>query len=501
MKFLFNWLIFQVFAALNLFRSDLACNLVVRLDAMSVEEMRTRMQEISDRIIEIQNKADTETREFTEEEQTEAEALMAEFDELEGRFSMRSRMGDIGNRMQQATPGRRSTPVDPNEPGALGVDPNAPIDTNLDGGRRQPAGAPRPNIARTTDLRGQFGFHSFGEFAVAVLRGSSRVNPTVDNRLNVFNAAPDNPMSEQSGEHGGFAVPPDFAMAIMQQVEAEGNLLPMTDNIPISGNTFTVPVDETTPWQTTGGIQAYWENELGQLTGSRASLRKNTVQANKVTALVQVSDELMDDAPALGAYINRKAPEKINFKLNLAIVQGGGVGQPLGILNSNCLVTVAKEAAQAADTLVYENVAKMYARMYAPARRNAVWLINQDIEPQLFTMVISGTGGGVFPVYQPPTGAEAAPFGRLMGRPILPTEACETLGDAGDIILADMAQYMSITKGGIRADTSMHLYFDYDAMAFRFILRVGGQPWWSSAIARRDGSNTLSPFVTLAERA
>jgi len=90
-----------------------------------------------------------------------------------------------------------------------------------------------------------------------------------------------------------------------------------------------------------------------------------------------------------------------------------------------------------------------------------------------------------------------------MGRPVIPHESMETLGDKGDVLLADMSSYMAIRRsGGIRADVSMHLWFDYDMAAFRFTFRVGGQPWWSAPITPRSGSsNTLSPFVTLDERA
>ena len=106
------------------------------------------------------------------------------------------------------------------------------------------------------------------------------------------------------------------------------------------------------------------------------------------------------------------------------------------------------------------------------------------------------------PVYLPPGGLSDAPYGRLLNRPVLPMEACPTLGDVGDIILTDLSTYMTATKGGgIRSDVSMHLYFDYDMTAYRFILRVAGQPWWKSPIAKAQGGNTLSCSVTLAERA
>jgi HK97 family phage major capsid protein len=71
------------------------------------------------------------------------------------------------------------------------------------------------------------------------------------------------------------------------------------------------------------------------------------------------------------------------FMTEDAIVEGTGAGQPLGILNSPALISVAKETGQAAATIVKENVDKMWSRMWARARKNAIWLINQDIEPQL----------------------------------------------------------------------------------------------------------------------
>jgi hypothetical protein len=66
---------------------------------------------------------------------------------------------------------------------------------------------------------------------------------------------------------------------------------------------------------------------------------------------------------------------------------------------------------------------------------------------------------------------------------------------------------MTLTKtgggrdaNGMRTDVSIHLWFDQDLVAYRFTLRLGGQPWWSAATSPRDGSSTQSPFVVLAAR-
>jgi len=191
---------------------------------------------------------------------------------------------------------------------------------------------------------------------------------------------------------------------------------------------------------------------------------------------------------------------EFGFKLDDAIINGTGAGQPLGVMNSPCLISVAKEAGQAAATIVAENVIKMHARLWGGSRNNAVWLINQDIEPQLHTMSLAvGTGG--IPVYMPAGGLSQSPYGTLYGKPVIPVWQCQTLGTKGDIIFADLSQYLLAEKGGIDAASSIHVRFVYDETAFRFVMRVDGQPWWNSALTPYKGTQTQSPFVVLDTRA
>jgi HK97 family phage major capsid protein len=150
--------------------------------------------------------------------------------------------------------------------------------------------------------------------------------------------------------------------------------------------------------------------------------------------------------------------------------------------------------------VVYENVLNMWSRMWARSRANAVWLVNQDVEPQLYTMALNvGTGGA--PVYLPAAGASAAPYATLFGRPVIHVEYCATMGTTGDILLMDFSQYALADKGGIQSAMSMHVNFLYDETVFRFVYRVDGQPLWNAALTPASGSaNTLSPYVALATR-
>lgn len=89
----------------------------------------------------------------------------------------------------------------------------------------------------------------------------------------------------------------------------------------------------------------------------------------------------------------------------------------------------------------------------------------------------------------------------LLGYPIKWTEKCATLGTTGDIMLVDLSQYAVGHKAGsaIEVAKSIHLWFDYDITAFRFVMRVDGQPLWNDESTGVDGTDT-SPYVVLATK-
>jgi HK97 family phage major capsid protein len=102
--------------------------------------------------------------------------------------------------------------------------------------------------------------------------------------------------------------------------------------------------------------------------------------------------------------------------------------------------------------------------------------------------------------FMPPGGLSGKPYATLLGAPIIETEWNSTLGTVGDILLVDLSQYCTITKGGMENMSSMHLYFDSDQQAFRVTYRIDGQPWFASALTPYQGTNTQSSFVALATR-
>ena len=373
-----------------------------------------------------------------------------------------------------------------------------------------------PNVEKTSILthervldnptKGYDGRGGFGVFAADVAefnagRGMSK-------QLQIASAAGDG-MQQLIKSDGGVLVPPAFSTMIQEKMDLMGfNLVDDTDQLPpLPANVESM--EYPTPNETSradgsraGGIQARWKSELTQMTESKPTLKSVKFEPQELYVFAYISDKLLRHAAQLEAYLSNVSAKEILFKCGDGIINGTGSGQPRGILTGATdapRVQIAKETGQAAATIVKENIDKMFARFYMKMLSGAAWYVNQDVWPQLLKLQMAvGTGG--LPVFLPAGNIAGAPFGTLYGLPIKPIEYCATLGTEGDIILANLKMYGTQSRGTVEAGMSIHLKFDYNQTAFRFIFEMDGQPWISSSITPFKGSNKISPFVTLATR-
>lgn len=458
-------------------------------------------------------KAETEKRPLTKDEQASYDAFFATANDIAATIKRQEDMDRLAGNAYTDKPGA-GTPAE--------------VRDNL---LAKPWG-PEPQANESKQQRMKRLSIGFGEYLTAVRKGTlSRItNDPVDPRLLALNEgfekrASAAGASEMVPADGGFLIAPDFSDQLLELAHDTGVIYPMARDLPISEftNAIKIPaVDEQSRKDgfRFGGIQAFWENEAQQLVGSKPTTALLELVLKKLTGLFYATNEVLADARLLGDLAMRGFGQEIGFKLDDGLIRGTGAGQLSGILNANCLVTVAIESGQATKTVIVQNIQKMWGRMWTPSRNNAVWLINQDVEQQLSQLnqqafSASGTGTGGIPVFIPSGagvfGALADPplvsskalagmAGLLLGRPVYVVEQACTLGTVGDIILADWQQYVMIKKDGLQAASSMHVRFLTDEMTYRWIYRTDGMPWFKTSITPFQGTNTLSPFVVLASR-
>ena len=338
---------------------------------------------------------------------------------------------------------------------------------------------------------------NLGDFAKSVVTGKA------DEKLMGYcNHVKSTGMAEAINADGGFLIPPEFSTALLTAMADAGQLAPKCMNFPVNNNLalpFVNLTTQATSW--TGGVTIYKPAEGVAKTASLPQFGKCELNLHKMTGVVYATDELLSDsAIALQTFLTTMISTEFALTKDEDVVNGSGAGEALGIMNAPALVSVSKETDQPADTICTENVLKMWSRLYNPSRSKAVWLISQDAMSQIGALSLAvGTGGA--PVFLANIASGLQPT--LLGRPIIWSPHNQTVGDKGDIILADFSQYVTITKAGqgMQTATSIHLKFLEDETIFRFVIRFDGQPWWASAITPKHGSSTVSPFVTLNERA
>jgi HK97 family phage major capsid protein len=369
-------------------------------------------------------------------------------------------------------------------------------------GRQTAPNATAPASVPAQPRSAQPMFGSFGEFARAVYQNG--VGAHTDSRL--YALTPMGAAGDVIVSTDGFPIPPDMRTEIARSLVMDSAIASRTRQLQTTSNEIVMPAWEAIPG-TTGAPTVAWTGESRAIVEQKLGLGQFRLPLHKMAVLLRVSEESLADAALLETFLRSEIPVHMNYALDGALVAGTGAGQPLGVLNAPALVTVAKESGQTADTLVRQNIEKMYARLHAAAKTNAVWLVSPDAYEALremsFIILNSTTPVGGHAAWLPDGTVAGAPFGTLLGRPVLYSPHVAKLGDAGDILLGDWNYYaLAQRTAGVRVESSMHFKFDTDETAFRFTMRVGGQPLLSKPVPLQKNTSFLqSAFVTLAERA
>lgn len=339
-------------------------------------------------------------------------------------------------------------------------------------------------------------FASLGEQLQAIV--SAAKTHTADKRLIQVNNAVKG-ASEGVDADGGYAIQEDFAGQILETAVSTGDILSRVDSYTVGANSNAarwLMIDETDVSASVfGGVQMYWAAEGATVAASRPKFKELKLDLEKMMGFAYATDELLQDAAFMTGFFGTAFTLATNRLLEDSIICGDGEGKPTGILKSGALIETPAEAGQAVNTLTTKNILSMWSRALFTGRRNAVWLIHPDLEDQLPQLML-----GDKPVWMPEGGISGAQYQTILGRPVLFNDNCKAMGSVGDVILADLKQYMLLRKGSAKQDWSMHVEFLTDQHCFRMVLRCNGTPKVTAPVKLKNSVRTRSPFVTLAAR-
>jgi HK97 family phage major capsid protein len=366
----------------------------------------------------------------------------------------------------------------------------------------QAMGILRPNVRGETPVstvRNEYarriediGFANIGDFAREIWHR----NPVRDRMPEVMKVM--NDFSSVDPSLGGALIPESMDTMIRSLVLEASIVRRFATVVTMTNPTMLFPfVDWTTNVGSTfGGWTVTRVGEGVDIPDSQATFGRAKLDVTKQAATARIPNELFSDVAALDGFIRMTLPQAQAFAEDLDFLTGTGAGQPLGVLNSPAKITVTKETNQPDDTVVVENILKLYARMLPSSKGSAVWVVNPTTFPQLMTLSVPvGTGGAPVALVN----IASAPTPTMLGRPIIETEKVPAIGDAGDIGFFDFSYYLIGDRPGTGLESSPHQLFSNDVTVMKMTSRNDGRPWIQSALTPTNG-DTLSPFVVLGAR-
>jgi len=364
----------------------------------------------------------------------------------------------------------------------------------LDEGQSRTAGDVGETVVSAIESDPMAGFSRPSDFFEAVRRQAmGEISVADDERLQFLAVVGSDEQRGNSNPDGGFLVPAQMQpghLSINPEADptvGRTNMIPMGS--PIVKINARVDKDHST--SVSGGTVVYRRNETGKIKDSKIAFEQIKLEANSLSGLNYVTQELLDDSPeSVAAIIANSFTEAFQSKKFEEKLNGTGVGQFLGITNADCFIQGDRAAA---DELSYLDVLNMRKRCYGYG--NAIWMANHDSMTEIAQLRILDSNGNIgTPAYLPSMNEDLPDM--LLGRPIFWSEYVNELGDANgdDLLLGDWSQYLEGNKGGTETAESIHVRFDYSEKAFRFVQRNDARPWWATALIPKKGS-TKSPFV------
>jgi len=438
----------------------------------ALEALRAKMGKLNERAQAIQAVADAESRDLTDAELGEMSTVMGDFENVENRIAARERLENqtaklVGEPQAQAESNRLVNPVA--NGGAIQVPDGARI------------------IDPSNPNKG--GFVDVGHYA-QVVAASSRKGAPVDPRL-IVGASATTYMREGVGVDGGFMIPPDFRGGLVEKAVSESFIWNATDKQRTRSNSYIFTYNKYEPWNPSG-VTMKWGAEGSQHTQQKIQLANSHVDLHKASVFMPVSEEQLEDAGSLNSIIDGHASEVIAEGLDNVALLGNGVNQPEGMQYSPAKITVTRSGASA---FTYADATAMLSRLAPRYRNRAFWIAHPTTETKFLNMEFPGDSSPIIGS----RGYEGEVMQTLLGLPIRYSESTEELGTEGDIFLCAPSAYLTVSKNsGVQSFMDMSLYFDYDEVAFKFRVRVGGQSWLRAPIARRTGTHTTSSIVTLS---
>jgi len=245
---------------------------------------------------------------------------------------------------------------------------------------------------------------------------------------------------------GGYLVPDHFEKTLIETLNDTMVIRKLAHVFKTASGSLKIPVLETK-------AKAAWTDEGEEIVETNETFGQKNIGAHKLTALVKVSSELLQDSAFdLESHFRAQFVARMAEAEEEAFITGDGVGKPYGILHdtegAEVGVTTASATAITADELI-----KLYYSLRGPYRPNDVWLLNDATVAAIRTLKdFNGQ-------YLWQSGLKEGTPDTLLGRTVITTPYMPTIeAGAKAIAFGDFRKYWIGDREGITFKRLNELY-------------------------------------------
>lgn len=179
-----------------------------------------------------------------------------------------------------------------------------------------------------------------------------------------------NALSEGSDADGGYLVPDTFENTLIDGLNDALIIRNLAHVFTTASGAHKIPV-------VSAHGSATWTDEGAALTEGTQKFSEKSIGAHKLTALIKVSEELLNDSAFdLESYFRNEFTRQISNAEEEAFISGTGTDRPYGIFDDTEGASVG--VTTAGETITADELIDLYHSLRTPYRKNAVWLLNDS---------------------------------------------------------------------------------------------------------------------------
>jgi HK97 family phage major capsid protein len=262
---------------------------------------------------------------------------------------------------------------------------------------------------------------------------------------------------------GGYTVPDEFRKELIRALDEENVIRKYATQFTTSSGIMTIPVNSAHG-------SASWKTEAAAYAESDETFSEVTLNAYKGTALIKVSEEILNDSAFnIDSFLATEFGRRLGKLEEEAFIAGSGSGQPTGLIGGTTLGTTAT----ATNAITADELMDLYHALARPYRSRAIWVM-KDSTIKMIRKLRTGVTNDLTYLWQP--GLSAGEPDTLLGRPVVPSEfmPAATTG-LKSVVFGDLSYYYIGDRQSISMQRLVELYAANGQVGFRQFKRTDGK--------------------------